>query len=443
MASGTPENERRAREAIEALSRADTGRLLGALLRDIRDFQLAEDCLQEAMESALVHWARNGLPASPAGWVLQTARRKAIDRFRRARNFHRKAEEYGLLIDLDRQTADSDEPPAIPDDRLGLIFTCCHPALETKTRLALTLRTLCGLTTREIARAFIDNEEAMAQRLVRARHKITKAGIPFEIPEPKQWTERLNSVLSVIYLTFNEGYATTAGPRPLRHDLCVEATRLARLMLELVPGDAECEGLLALMLLNNSRAPARLGGQGHLIALECQDRGLWRASEISEGCALLDRALKRGRAGQFQIQAAISALHAQASDHAKTDWAQIVLLYDAMHKLSANTVYLLNRAVALSYSVGAQKALAALEPIESDLSGYQPFHAAKADFLRRTDQFAEARLSYQRAISLSANESERQFLRSRMTTMEHELPQRLEDPKAFQSQIKRAVSDEE
>ncbi|KGF67111.1 hypothetical protein LL06_24165 [Hoeflea sp. BAL378] len=403
---------------METLARAETGRLLGALLRDIRDFQMAEDCLQEAMESALTHWARNGLPDSPAGWVLQTARRKAIDRLRRARNFDRKAEEYGLLIELDQQTVDSEAPAAIPDERLRLIFTCCHPALDAKTRVALTLRTLCGLTTREIARAFLDSETAMAQRLVRARHKITKAGIPFEIPEPDHWGARLNSVLSVIYLTFNEGYSATAGSELLRHDLCLEAIRMGRLMLELLPGNADCEGLLALMLLNHSRSGARADGEGGMIALEHQDRAKWNRQEIAEGCALLDSALARGMGGVFHLQAAISALHAQAPSHAATGWREIVLLYEGLHRLTPNPVYLLNRAVALSYASGAEEALAALAPLEAELGAYQPFHAAKADFLRRTARIGAARQSYRRAIALSANESERRFLESRMAALD-------------------------
>tara|TARA_R110002020_G_scaffold18931_33_gene65581 strand:- start:7818 stop:9122 length:1305 start_codon:yes stop_codon:yes gene_type:complete len=430
MASDAPEQDQRARKAIEALARAETGRLLGALLRDVRDFQMAEDCLQEALESALVHWSRNGLPESPAGWVLQTARRKIIDRLRRARNFSRKAEEYGLLIELDQQAAGSDAAPAIPDERLRLIFTCCHPALDAKTRVALTLRTLCGLTTREIARAFLDREEAMAQRLVRARHKITKAGIPFEIPEPRQWAERLNSVLSVIYLTFNEGYSATAGPGLLRHDLCLEAIRMGRLMLELVPGNAECEGLLALMLLNHSRATARLDGQGRMIALEHQDRSLWSREAIAEGCALLDAALARGATGVFQLQAAISALHARAPSHAATGWREIVLLYEGLHRLAPNAVYLLNRAVALSYASNAEDALAVLAPLEDGFADYQPFHAAKADFLRRTGRLDAARQSYRRAIALSANESERQFLETRLAALDPPGPQDAGTPPA-------------
>ena len=337
---------------------------------------------------------------------------------RRARNFDRKAEEYGLLIELDQQTVDSEAPAAIPDERLRLIFTCCHPALDGKTRVALTLRTLCGLTTREIARAFLDSETAMAQRLVRARHKITKAGIPFEIPEPDHWGARLTSVLSVIYLTFNEGYSATAGSELLRHDLCLEAIRMGRLMLELLPGNADCEGLLALMLLNHSRSGARPDGEGGMIALEHQDRAKWNRQEIAEGCALLDSALARGMGGVFHLQAAISALHAQAPSHAATGWREIVLLYEGLHRLTPNPVYLLNRAVALSYASGAEEALAALAPLEAELGAYQPFHAAKADFLRRTARIGAARQSYQRAIALSANESERRFLESRLAALD-------------------------
>ncbi|MEQ8737796.1 MAG: sigma factor, partial [Hoeflea sp.] len=403
---------------LVACGRAETGRLLGALLRDTRDFQMAEDCLQEAMASALEHWSRNGLPAAPAGWILQTARRKAIDRFRRDRNFDRKAQEYGVLLELDQQTAAGDDPPAIPDERLRLIFTCCHPALESKTRVALTLRTLCGLTTREIARAFVDTTEAMAQRLVRARHKITKAGIPFEIPEPEHWGERFKSVLAVIYLTFNEGYSATEGAAPLRRDLCLEAIRLGRLMLELAPRDAECEGLMALMLLNHARTPGRLGPDGSIIALDRQDRSLWNRMEIAEGQALLDQALSRKQPVPLQLQAAITALLADAPDHQSTDWRQIVLLYDARYGFVQNPVFLLNRAVALSFATGPEQALEALCTIETELDAYQPFHTARADFLRRADRSIDARQSYLRAIELSGNESDRLFLSGRMQEIE-------------------------
>jgi RNA polymerase sigma-70 factor (ECF subfamily) len=387
-------------------------------LRDVRDFQMAEDCLQEATGIGAVALVAQRAAHSGAGWVLQAARRKAIDRFRRARNFDRKAEEYGLLIELDQQTVD-------PRGAAG----------DTRRALAPDLHLLpsgagqqdpCRLDPENAVRAddpgdrpaFLDATEAMAQRLVRARHKITKAGIPFAIPEPEHWAERLNSVLSVIYLIFNEGYTATAGPELLRQDLCLEAIRLGRLMLELAPGDAECEGLLALMLLNHSRARARIDDQGRMIPLDQQDRSLWRNGEIEEGSRILERALARGRAGLFQLQAAISALHAEAASHAETDWQQIVLLYEAMHARSDNPVYLLNRAAALSYAHGADQALDALGAVEAALDGYQPFHAAKADLLRRTGQFEAARQSYRRAIALSGNESERQFLASRMAAID-------------------------
>ncbi|WP_210205741.1 RNA polymerase sigma factor [Hoeflea marina] len=403
-----------ARQAIEALARADTGRLLGSLLNHIRDFQMAEDCLQEALESALVHWQRSGLPASPAGWVLQTARRKAIDRLRRARNFERKAAEYAVLLDLDRESVECDEPAAIPDERLRLIFTCCHPALDAKTSVALTLRTLCGLTTREIARAFLDSEDAMAQRLVRARHKITRAGIPFEIPGPDLWSERLNAVLTVIYLVFNEGYSATAGPTHLRTDLCEEALRLGSLMKVLRPAEAEIEGLLALMLLIHARASARSDPYGAMVPLDRQDRTLWDRAMIARGLAELDRALSRHSPGPFQLQAAIGAVHAEAPDHAATGWRDIALLYDGLHAMTGNPVHLLNRAVAVSFAEGPEAALSILDRLEADLGQYQPFHAARADLLRRMRRFDSARAAYRRAISLSGNGSERDFLSGRL-----------------------------
>ncbi len=406
-----------ARKAAEAVAREHSGRLLSLLIKDVRDFQLAEDCLQDALESAVLHWARNGPPASPQAWLLKTARRKAIDRIRRMRSFEKKSAEYAALLTLDQQPDETAGADAVPDERLRLMFTCCHPALEAQTRVALTLRTLCGLTTAEIARAFLDSEDAMAQRLARARRKIAKAGIPYAVPDDDALPERLNSVLAVIYLVFSEGYAATAGPSQLRIALCDEAIRLGRVLGELKPGVAEIEGLLSLMLLNHSRRAARMAKDGRLVPLSAQDRGLWDRASISEGSALLERAQARGRPGLYQMQAAISAVHARALSHDRTDWREIVLIYDGLHALSANPVYLLNRAVALSYAATPQSGLEALEPLEAALAAYQPFHAAKADFLRRAGRTLEAQAAYRRAIALSRNDSERAFLEARLEAL--------------------------
>ena len=395
--------------------RTHFGRLLSALLRDIRDFQLAEDCLHDAVESAIKHWSRNGLPHSPPAWLLQTARRKAIDRLRRDQTFARKAVDYGTLIELDQNAPEDDHD--IEDDRLRLIFTCCHPALEEKTRVALTLRTLCGLTTSEIARAFLDSEEAMAQRLVRAKQKITKSGIAYEVPGPAAWPERLESVLAVIYLVFNEGYAATRGENRSRIDLCEEAIRLARLMLVLRPGEAESEGLLALLLLIHARAAGRSTADGQFISLEDQDRSLWDRTMIAEGTTLLTRALARKRPGIYQTQAAINALHDEAAHHDATDWHEIVLLYNHLHGMTGNLVYLLNGAVALSWHSGVRDGLGALSLIAAGLEAYQPFHAAKADMLRRDGQVDAARRSYETAIGLSQNAGERLFLERRRESL--------------------------
>ncbi len=399
------------RAAVNAVARAYFGKLFAVLLRDIRDFQLAEDSLHDAIESALVHWDRNGPPQSPPAWLLQTARRKAIDRLRRSQNFARKISEYGALIDHDQNAPESVHE--IEDDRLRLIFTCCHPALEEKTRVALTLRTLCGLTTTEIARAFLDTEEAMAQRLVRAKQKITKAGIPYDVPGHEAWPERLGSVLAVIYLVFNEGYAATEGESRSRVDLCEEAIRLARLMVELRPGEAEIEGLLALLLLIHARARARATEEGCFVALEDQDRSLWDRALIAEGTLLLGHALRRNNPGIYQTQAAINALHAEAANHGATNWHEIVLLYNYLHGRTGNAVYLLNGAVALSWHSGPRDGLGALMLIQSQLDSYQPFHAAKADMLRRDGQLDAARYCYDTAIGLSQNASEKAFLVAR------------------------------
>ena len=396
---------------IDRIIRADGGRLLSCLVVILRDFQLAEDSLQDALESAVIHWGRSGIPGSPSAWLMRTARRKAIDRIRRAINFRHKAKELEALIALD--AADEEEAPgAIPDERLKLIFTCCHPALERSVSVALTLRSICGLTTEEIARAHLVTPDAMAQRLVRARHKIAKAGIGYEIPGPEGFAARLDAVLAVIYLIFNEGYAASSG-QYLRTDLCEEAIRLARLLRQLMPGEPEVEGLLALVLLHHSRSRTRLNAHGDLVALEHQDRTGWDRTSIEEGTALVTAALSRGRPAPYQLQAAIAALHAEAESFAATDWPQVVLLYDELLRRRPNPVFALNRLVALSYTCGPADALAQLLPLAAELERYQPYHAVRADLHARLAQNAEASTHYDQAILLSSSEAERQYLRGR------------------------------
>ncbi len=406
-------------QAIDKIVRDQWGRLLSSLIGSLGDFQLAEDSLQDAFESALTHWSRNGPPRAPAAWLLQTARRKAIDRIRRHRNFEKKSAEYARLIDVEQDTAEAIDNGAIPDERLQLIFTCCHPALDEKSRIALTLRTLGGLTTGEIARAFLDTEEAMAQRLVRAKHKIKTAAIPYVVPDTDAWPERLGSVLGVLYLIFNEGYAATSGDTQIRRSLCDEAIRLTRMLLHLRPSEPETMGLLALMLLHDSRRDARADADGRLIPLEQQDRALWLTAQILEGVTLVEQALPRGRLGPYQLQAAISAVHAEAPSIGKTNWHEIVVLYDLLDQLSPNPVVRLNRAVAVSYATSAEAALVELETLRTALDRYQPFHATLADCLRRAGRRDDAARAYTRAIALSTNPQERNFLDGRL----HELLQ--------------------
>ena len=400
-------------QAVETLARAEHGRLLSNLVGALRDFQLAEDSLQDALESALVHWQRSGLPRSPAAWITRTARRKAIDRLRRAQNFRSKEAEIAHLIALDALSAEADGAEPISDDRLKLIFACCHPSIESKTRVALTLRSVCGLTTEEIADAFLDNKEAMAQRLVRARQKITEAGIPYEVPGPDGWAERLASVLAVIYLIFNEGYASS-GDRHIRIDLCEEGIRLGRLLNVLKPKEPEVEGLLALMLLHHARHTARLDADGAIVSLEDQDRSLWNRGEIAEGGSMVELALKRGRPGPYQLQAAVAAIHADSPSFEETDWEEISLLYGLLCRMSPNPVYELNRIVAISYREGPEAALARLAPIAPMLNQYQPFHAVRADLLARSGYSQEARLAYQLAHDMSQSEAEKLFFRKKL-----------------------------
>ena len=403
--------------AIERVVREEWGKLLAILIAHLGDFDLAEDALADGVESALRHWQRNGIPRSPAAWLLQTARRKAIDRIRRAANFDSKQADYQLLLELDRDDVESETDQEIPDERLRLIFTCCHPALDQKSRTALTLRTLGGLTTAEIARAFLDSEDAMVQRLVRAKRKIKRAAIPYCVPSSTQWGERLNTVLEVLYLIFNEGYFSSHGASLVRADLTSEALRLARVLLTLLPDEPEVEGLLALMLLHDSRRRARRSIEGEMLALAEQDRSLWDFEKITAGTKCLDVALQRRRPGPYQVQAAISALHAQAQDHAATDWSEIVLLYDELFKLQPNPVVVLNKAVALSYAVSPVAAIAMLADIEEELDGYQPLHASQADFLDRSGDFQNAELAYHRAIEMSGEATTKRFLQKKLGSM--------------------------
>ncbi|MCP4328393.1 MAG: RNA polymerase sigma factor [Alphaproteobacteria bacterium] len=407
------------RAAVNELVREEWGRVLAALVGQLRDFALAEDALQDAVVAALGHWPRDGVPERPRAWLLQTARRKAIDRLRRDTNFRAKRAEFAVLRELDRQTRQDDVDETIADERLRLIFTCCHPALAEAARVALTLRTLGGLATEEIARAFLVPEATMAQRLTRAKHKIKAAGIPYEVPAPDLWPERLGSVLAVIYLIFNEGYAATSGDAPTRSDLCREAIRLGWLLTRQVPGEPEAAGLLALMLLHDSRRGTRSDSEGNLITLEHQDRTRWDRERIAAGIRVLKDALAQGNSGPYQIQAAISALHAGAPDHAATDWHEITLLYGALYALQPSPVVRLNGAVALSFAEGAEAALPALAELEREgvLADYQPFHAARADTLRRAGRKSAAAEAYRQALTRTRNAAERRFLEARLAEL--------------------------
>jgi RNA polymerase sigma factor (sigma-70 family) len=404
MQSATPDPQSVSR-AIDALARTDRGRLLSALIARLKNFQLAEDALQDALASAVVHWGRTGLPASPQGWLWKVAQRKAIDLLRKAAREDRKTAAIARLS-LDEAAEDSADD--IPDERLRLIFTCCHPALESKTQVALTLRTLGGLSTAEVANAFLDNETTMGQRLSRARAKILAAGIPYAVPGPEAWAERLQSVLTVIYLIFNQGYSCAASDQI--RQLGEEAIFLARMVDSLRPEEAEIEGLLALMLITEARRAARLAADGTSIPIASQDRKLWNDGRIAEGLALLDRAMARRAAGPFQIKAAISALHVQSEP---PDWRQIVLLYDSLLRMEPTPVVQLNRAVALAEAGAIEAGLRVLEALAQVLDTYQPFHAAHAELLSRCGRTQAALAAYDRAIDLASNPSDAVFLSHR------------------------------
>lgn len=406
-------------QAIDKTVREEWGRILAALVKTLGDFQLAEDSLQDAVISALQHWQKNGLPVSPAAWLITAARRKAIDRLRRDRNFMSKQGDISYLLDLEHQAKETYQPEFIPDKRLEMIFTCCHPALEEKTRVALTLRTLGGLTTEEIAAAFLDRPDAMAQRLARAKKKIALAGIPYHVPEKSVLPERLSSVLGVVYLIFNAGYSSGSGEILVRSDLTEEAIRLARIIRELLPEEPEVGGLLALMLLHDSRRFSRSDSDGGLVPLELQNRKRWDGSKIEEGAALLEEILPKQRVGPFQLQAAISALHAQSASWSETDWPQIEALYQMLYAMQPTPVVYINLAVAVSYARSTNAALDMLNAVADDgqLEQYQPFFAAKADVLSRAGDLSAAKACFQTAIDLSNNTQERAFLQNKISAL--------------------------
>jgi RNA polymerase sigma-70 factor (ECF subfamily) len=400
------------------LYREHHGRILSSLIRSIGDFELAEDALQEAFAAAVEQWPREGVPKNPPGWIATVAKHKAIDRIRRQSWFAQRQDEIQRVMELEMASSDDESAGEVADERLRLIFTCCHPAINRDAQIALSLRTLCGLTTEEIARAFIVPAATMAQRLVRAQRKIRAAAIPYEVPAADALPERLESVMAVIYLVFNEGYSASAGDELVRKDLCNEAVRLARILASLMPAEPEPRALLALMLLQDSRRETRTTAAGDLVLLEDQDRTRWNRAEIDEGLRLVDSA--RGPLGFYAIQAAIAAEHGRARAARETDWKRIVELYDSLFALRPTPVVELNRAVAIAMASGPAHGLAAIERIESAgaLSDYHLMWAAKADLLRRMSKFAEAADAYRRALALVRTEPERRFLSRRLAEVE-------------------------
>jgi RNA polymerase sigma-70 factor (ECF subfamily) len=410
--------------AAAAACREERGAVLAALIRQVGDFALAEDAVQDAFEAALASWRRDGVPARPGAWLTVAARRKAIDRLRRARATDGRAERLAELMRADASAAEEPDPEmdqinAIEDDRLRLIFTCCHPALGLEAREALTLRALGGLTTAEIARAFLVLEPTMGKRLARAKKKIAEAGIPYRVPPDEELPERLRGVLRVLYLIFNEGYVRTGGEELLRTDLCAEAIRLATLLSALMPDEAEAWGLLALMLLHDARGAARTDAEGRFVALGEQDRSRWDAAELVRGHEALARAIRLAPPGPYALQAAITVLHVDAPDPEETDWAQVAALYARLAELDPSPVVALNHAAAVGFAAGPERGLEMLRPLLADpkLERYPPLHATHADLLRRQGDTAGAASAYERAASASANPVERDELIRRRTQL--------------------------
>ncbi len=411
-----------ASDTLERVFREEYGRIIATLIRTSGSFDLAEEALQEAFTSAASSWERNGPPRNPGAWLTTVAHRKLLDAVRRDKTRTDKQSEVEYetsRLQPFAEPASLEEPVEYPDDRLRLIFTCCHPSLTREAQVALTLRTLGGLTTTEIAHAFLLPETTLAQRLVRAKQKIRLARIPYEIPSLEIIGQRLIAVQAVIYLIFNEGYAASAGQSLVRNDLCAEAIRLGRVLCELLPNEPENIGLLALMLLQDSRREARVNDQGELVTLEEQDRSLWDRKEIEEGVRLVETALRLGRVGNYQIQAAIAAVHAEAGSADETDWRQIVALYEELLRITSSPIVALNHAAAVAMSGGFERGLSLIESAGAGgvLENYYLFHASRADLLRRLNRFDEATAAYERALSLITNSVEQNYIRRRLEEM--------------------------